>query len=146
MVAPVVIFVIAFLLRLNTFYTGSHRHSRVLRGQEPQAVAESLVRTGQFANPFHTPTGPAAHLAPFQPMLLATLLSAFPGDANYETARQILYSVAASLQYARLPIAAVAFGLARATGITAATLAIVTFEFLPGNIQPIETQWTWEAS
>jgi len=144
---PVLIFAIAFILRLSTVYTGPYSHSRVLRGHEPQAVAESLVRTGQFANPFRImPTGPTAHLAPFQPLLLASLIAIFPGDANYETAKQILSSAAASLQYALLPLAAVALGLSRATGITAAVLAIMTFEFLPRNVQPIETQGTWEAS
>jgi len=145
-VVPVLIFTIAFLLRLSIIYTGPYGHTRVLRGHEPQAVAESLVRTSQFANPFHTPTGLTAHLAPFQPLLLATLIAVFPGDGNYETAKQILSSAAASLQYALLPLAAVALGLSRATGITAAALAILTFEFLPRNVQPIETQGTWEAA
>jgi hypothetical protein len=144
--APLLIFIIAFALRLNTVYTGPYGHTRVLRGHEPQSVAESLVRTGQFANPFHTPTGPTAHLAPFQPFLLAALTKVFPGDASYETAKQILSSAAASLQYALLPLAAAALGLSRATGITAATIAIATFAFLPKNVQPIETQGTWEAS
>jgi hypothetical protein len=130
--APLLIFIIAFALRLNTVYTGPYSHTRVLRGHEPQSVAEALVRTGQFANPFHTPTGPTAHLAPFQPLLLAALIGVFPGDASYETAKQILSSAAASLQYALLPLAA--------------AIAIATFAFLPKNIQPIETQGTWEAS
>ena len=144
--APLLIFLIAFAFRLNTVFTGPYGHTRVLRGHEPQSVAESLVRTGQFANPFHTPTGPTAHLAPFQPLLLATLITAFPGDASYETAKQILSSAAAAVQYALLPLAAAALGLSRATGITAAALAIATFAFLPRNIQPIETQGTWEAT
>jgi len=143
---PVYLFLISFVLRICTVYSGPYSHTRVLRGHEPQAVAESLVRTGQFADPFHTPTGPTAHLAPFQPLLLATLIAVFPGDASYETAKQILSSIAASLQYALLPLAAMALGLSRAAGITAAALAILTFEFLPRNVQPIETQGTWEAS
>ena len=142
--APLLIFIIAFALRLNTIYTGPYGHTRVLRGHEPQWVAESLVRTGQFANPFHTPTGPTAHLAPFQPLLLAALIKVFPGDASYETAKQILSSAAASLQYALLPLVATALGLGRVTGITAATIAIATFAFLPKNVQPIETQGTWK--
>ncbi len=67
--APLLIFLIAFAFRLDTVFTGPSSHTRVLRNHEPQSVAESLVRTGQFANPFHTPTGPTAHLAPFQPVL-----------------------------------------------------------------------------
>ena len=144
--APLLIFLLAFTLRLDTVFSGPRGHTRVLRGHEPQSVAESLIRTGQFANPFRTPTGPTAHLAPFQPALLAAIMTVFPDDASYETAKQILSSAAASLQYALLPLAAAALGLSRATGVTAAALAIGTYAFLPKNIQPIETQGTWEAA
>ena len=144
--APLLIFLIAFAFRLDTVFSGPRGHTRVLRGHEPQSVAESIVRTGQFANPFHTPTGPTAHLAPFQPALLAAIMTVFPDDASYETAKQILSSAAASLQYALLPLAAAALGLSRATGVSAAAFAIGTYAFLPNNIQPIETQGTWEAT
>ena len=101
---------------------------------ESQSIAESLARTGQFANPFRTPTGPTAHLAPAHPLLLAGLMTLFPNDSSYETAKQVLSSLAASLLYAILPLAALALGLARRAGLIAGWLGIAVFLFLPRNV------------
>lgn len=44
---------------------------------ELDAIAMSLVRTGQFANPYIEPTGRTAHLAPIPPLLLAAIYRVF---------------------------------------------------------------------
>ena len=79
------LFTVAFALRLDTVFQNPRR---VLRGLEPQSVAETLLHTGQFANPFRTPTGPTAHLAPAHPLMLAGLMKLFPDDESYETAKR----------------------------------------------------------
>ena len=68
----------------------------------------------------------------------------FPGDQSYETAKQILSRLAASLLYAILPLAALALGMHRRAGVVAGWLGIAVFFTFPKNIQPLETQGTWE--
>jgi len=116
----------------------------VLRGLETQAVADSLVKTGRFANPFRYETGPTAHLAPVYPLFLSGLERLFPPDADYETAKEVLSALAASLQYALLPLLAVATGLPRRVGVLGALVAIAMFLLLPANVRPLETQGSWE--
>ncbi|MEQ1946881.1 MAG: hypothetical protein ABL995_06820 [Bryobacteraceae bacterium] len=40
-------------------------------GYETVSVAQGLAKTGEFANPYMTPTGPTAHVAPVYPFLMA---------------------------------------------------------------------------
>ncbi|MEQ1885011.1 MAG: hypothetical protein ABL967_08115 [Bryobacteraceae bacterium] len=40
-------------------------------GYETVSVAQGLAKTGNFANPYMTPTGPTAHVAPVYPLLMA---------------------------------------------------------------------------
>ena len=44
---------------------------------ELDAIAISLVTTGQFADPYIVPTGPTAHLAPIPPLMLALIYKVF---------------------------------------------------------------------
>ncbi len=44
---------------------------------ELDAIAISIVETGQFANPYIEPTGPTAHLAPVPPLMLALIFKVF---------------------------------------------------------------------
>jgi hypothetical protein len=116
----------------------------VLRGLETQAVADSLASAGTFANPFRYETGPTAHLAPVYPLFLSGLELLFPDEADYEAAKQVVSAVAASLQYALLPLLAVAAGLPRRVGVIGALVAIGMFLLLPANVRPLETQGSWE--
>jgi hypothetical protein len=135
--------VLAFSIRLDTIFSSPARH-RVLRGFETQAVADSLVKTGAFANPFRYETGPTAHLAPAYPMFLAGLMVATGDDAAYETAKEVLSALAASFQYALLPVLGIVAGLERRVGILAGLLSIGMFALLPANVRPLETQGSWE--
>jgi hypothetical protein len=134
------IFALSFALRAHTIVSGFT--GRVTRGLETQAVADSLVRTGQFANPFRYETGPTAHVGPIYPLYLAALMRLFPDDRAYEIAKELLSAFAASIQYALLPLLAVGIGLPRRVGILAALLAIGTFVLLPRN--RLEIQGSWE--
>jgi hypothetical protein len=44
---------------------------------ELDAIAMSLAKEGQFANPYIVPTGPTAHLAPIPPLMLALVYKVF---------------------------------------------------------------------
>lgn len=134
------IFALSFALRAHTVTAGFT--GRVTRGLETQAVADSLSRTGQFANPFRYETGPTAHVGPVYPLYLAALMRLFPEDRDYELAKELLSAFAASVQYALLPLLAVGVGFSRRVGILAALLAIGTFVLLPRN--RVEIQGSWE--
>jgi len=134
---------LALLIRLDTVFGGG-KQGTVLRGLETQAVADSLVKSSQFGNPFRYETGPTAHLAPVYPLFLSALERLFPEDADYETAKQVLSTLAASLHYALLPLLAVAVGLPRRVGVLGALVAIAMFLLLPANVRPLETQGSWE--
>ena len=90
------IFTIAFAIRLDTIFTGT-LHNRVLRGFETQAVADSLYKTGQFANPFRYETGPTAHSAPVFPLLLTGQMMVWGDGPAYETAKEVISALAAAL-------------------------------------------------
>ena len=137
------ILLLAFVIRFDTVLN-SGLHRRVIRTFETQAVAESLVKSGSFADPFRTPTGPTAHIAPVFPLLLAALIRATPDDAAYELTKEVLSAAAASLHYALLPILALALGMERRTGIVAAGVSLAVFALLPANVKPLETQGSWE--
>ena len=137
------LFVLAFPLRVHHVFT-ARPSVRVPRGIESQAVADSLSRSGQFANPFSYETGPTAHVAPVYPLYLAALMRLFPDDRSYEITKELLSALAASIQYALLPLLAVGIGFSRRVGILAGLLAIGTFLALPRNLLTLETQGSWE--
>jgi hypothetical protein len=137
------LFVLAFPLRVHHVFSASPS-ARVLRGIESQAVADSLSRSGRFANPFLYETGPTAHVAPVYPFYLAALMRLFPDDRSYKIAKELLSALAASVQYALLPLLAVGIGFSRRVGILAGLLAIGTFLALPRNLLTLETQGSWE--
>lgn len=139
----ILLLLLAVPIRLDTAFSRGNRGT-VLRGLETQAVADSLARTGQFANPFRHETGPTAHLAPAYPLFLSGLELLFPEDEDYETAKQVLSALAASLQYAVLPLLAMAAGLPGSVGVLGALVAIAMFLLLPANVRPLETQGSWE--
>lgn len=137
------VFALAFPLRVHHVFTSSPA-ARVPRGIESQAVADSLSRTGHFANPFSYETGPTAHVAPVYPLYLAALMRLFPDDRSYKLAKELLSALVASIQYAFLPLLAVGLGFPGRVGLLAGLLAIGTFLWLPSTALTLETQGSWE--
>ena len=138
-----IILLAAFALRADTVFNGPYGR-RVLRGFETQAVADSLVNTGQFANPFRFPTGPTAHLAPLFPMFLSGLMRATGNGKRYEVVKELCSALAASLQYALLPLLAFALRVPKRVGIAAALLSIALFAAAPVSVRAVETQGSFE--
>jgi hypothetical protein len=82
-------------------------------------VALSLVRSGQFADPYMIPTGATAHPAPLWPALQALVYSTFGITATAGYARALLAMSSWSLLYALLPWFALRLGLGVRAGVIA---------------------------
>ena len=114
------VFALAFTLRVALlFITGRNVN---VPHYEAYRVAESLLLTGVFGNPFAIPTGATAHATPI-PMFLQAgvqwILGLGPGS---DVAWQIVVILTVALLYALLPWAALRLGWNIETGLLAALL------------------------
>ena len=75
--AFVVIFILAFGIRAYALKDVPPWDLLPSPNRELGAIAESLVETGQFANPYIVDTGPTAHLPPLPPAILALIYILF---------------------------------------------------------------------
>lgn len=100
------------------------------RLMEFERIASTLAATGEFGNPYRIPTGPTAHHAPIYPLALSWLYQLFGTGANGRLAQVVFNCCAASLQYALLPVLAVAGNLKRHVGILAGLAGAI----LPVNL------------
>ena len=89
------------------------------RERELGAITNSLVQTGEFADPYLLPTGPTAHLPPVYPYLLALIyrVCGLSWVAGY--GKMLLIVLAGSLLVAMLPWFSDRFGLGRQAGFIA---------------------------
>ncbi len=118
--AFIFIFLISFGIRvaLFAFWVSSRENFYRLSG-EMGRVALSLIRTGEFANPYMIPTGPTAHPTPLWPTLLALIYSTFGITATAGYMRALVAISSWSLTYALLPWFASRLGLGVRVGILA---------------------------
>ena len=109
---------------------------------EPGQVAISLSERGQFADPYVTPTGPTAHVAPLMPVILALFIKIFGNVEAAWLASRLLECVVIALFAALLPSLAERFGLGRRAGIVAGFVtALPTFLWIETNGK-FETTYT----
>ncbi len=116
-------FILIFLLALAVrgyFLTKVPReyvlpHSR----WEMEAVATSLVQSGEFADPYILPTGPTAHLPPIMPGLLALIWGLFGMGLAAGYAAWLFRIATYSAMYAMLPWLAGRFGVGKPAGVLA---------------------------
>jgi hypothetical protein len=81
----VLIFFLSFAVRASLLVFWANTHEDFYRpGGEMGRVALSLLRTGQFADPYKIPTGPTAHPPPFWPALLALIVICEEEDGFYD--------------------------------------------------------------
>jgi 4-amino-4-deoxy-L-arabinose transferase-like glycosyltransferase len=100
-------------------------------GGEVGKVALSLMRTGQFANPYMIPTGSTAHPTPLSPALLAFIYHVFGMTATAGYVRALVGISSHSALYALLPWFARRLGLGTRAGVFAGvTCALVPFQGL----------------
>ncbi len=118
--ASVLIFLISFAVRgiLLAVWVSNHQDFYRLGG-EIGRVALSLLRAGQFADPYMIPTGPTAHPTPLSPVLLALIYHAFGMTPTAGYVRALVGISSHSALYALLPWFASKLGLGRRAGIFA---------------------------
>ncbi len=85
-------------------------------GWESGAIAESLLRTGRFADPYLIPTGPTAHVPPVYVYLLAGIYGVFGFTLLAGILRWILVIASYSAMYAMLPWVGEKVGVGREAG------------------------------
>jgi len=83
---------------------------------ETAKVANQLLQTGEYANPYILPTGPTAHAVPFHTALMFLIIKLFGVTMAAEYARCGLTIVSFSTMYALLPWFATRFGLGLRAG------------------------------
>jgi len=114
------IFLLSFAVRAALLAAWVSNHEDFYRlGGEIGKVALSLMRTGQFANPYMIPTGPTAHPTPLSPVLLALIYNAFGITAAAGYVRALVGIASYSTLYALLPWFARRLGLGTRAGIFA---------------------------
>ena len=114
------IFILAFAVRAALLAVWVNSHENFYRlGGEIGKVALSLMRTGQFADPYMIRTGPTAHPTPLSPALLALIYHAFGMTATAGYVRALVGISSHSALYALLPWFALKLGLGTRAGIFA---------------------------
>jgi hypothetical protein len=120
--ASVLFFALALALRVGLMV--ALPNVRLIPRREMERVARSWADTGSLANPYATPTGPTAHVAPVYPILLGTLYRIFGTGSKGLFAQAILSCVLCALRSALVLPLALALGLTWRTGVLAAALSI----------------------
>jgi len=115
-------------------WKGDSRDRRVEINAEPIRVAASLLRQGRFSDPFATPTGPTAHVAPALPLLQYLILRFVSDGRAGWLAVRFLPAFAVSMQLALLPWLAPRLGYPTSVGVLASVLGLL---FKPG----LDEQW-----
>lgn len=118
--AFVLIFLLSFAIRatLLASWADTHEDFYRLRG-ETGRVALSLLRTGQFADPYMIPTGPTAHPTPLWPALLYLIYHAFGMTATAGYVRGLVAISSYSALYGLLPWLGRRLGLGTKSGVLA---------------------------
>lgn len=116
------LFVIALALRVSLVVALPGYRS--LPAREMERAAQSWASTGVLANPYATPTGPTAHVAPVYPILLGTLYRIFGTGPEGQFAQSILSCVLCALRSALVLPLALQLGLTWRAAVLAASLNV----------------------
>jgi hypothetical protein len=140
-IAGLVIFLVALALRVVVIYLQKSYTLGIRSPGELENIAFSLAQGGGFANAYGPGTGPTAHGAPLYPILLSLIFRLFGAGVSGKFVEQVLSATLASVQYALLPLVAVACRFPSQVGIGAGLFAaLVPLDFW------IQTNGSWEYS
>ncbi len=117
--AFVIIFLLAFAIRGFLLTKVPDRYVLPHTRWELEAVAYSLARHGQFADPYVVPTGPTAHLPPIMPATIALVWRLFGMGLAAGYAAWILRIASYCAMYAMLPWLAGRLGVGKQAGVLA---------------------------
>jgi 4-amino-4-deoxy-L-arabinose transferase-like glycosyltransferase len=119
--AFVLIFLLSFTVRAALLVSLAESRKNFYRfgsGIEDR-VASSLVRTGEFADPYLIPSGPTAHPPPLWPGILALIYSAFGTTATAGYVRGLVAISSYSTLFGLLPWFGRRLGLGTRSGVLA---------------------------
>jgi hypothetical protein len=115
----IAIYIAAAMVRLTIAFGFHSVIFNPAHNPEPLNIARSLATTGSFANPFPTPTGYTAHIAPLYPTLVAGIYATWGETPRAEAIRIGTSIAAAAALYAALPYVSSALGIGLWPGILA---------------------------
>jgi hypothetical protein len=117
-------------------------HHYEIGRKEPLRIAISLAKHGEFADPYTLPTGPTAHSAPFYPAMASVLYGMWGDTQHADYARFTLNTLAASAEYALIPMVTVALGLGLGPGVLAGFGgALIPLQLWAECLGDFETTW-----
>ena len=123
------IFLTAFLIRYQKLLKIPRRWLAPNPGWEMDSIAISLVKTGEFANPYMIPTGPTAHLPPLHPWLISLIYRAFGLTEQGGFAAYLYMVLTFSLMFALLPWLGEKLGLGRPAGLIGGLIGALSVEW-----------------
>ncbi|HEY0592239.1 MAG TPA: hypothetical protein VGF40_10765, partial [Thermoanaerobaculia bacterium] len=125
-----VIFLLAFAIRALLLTKIPEEYIRPGDRWEIEAIAMSLAREGEFADPYAIPTGPTAHVPPIYPALIALLYRLLGISLSTGYVRWLLDIAAVSMASAILPWLALRFGLTLGAGTLAGLAGALALRWL----------------
>ena len=133
------IFLLSMVIRVDQLDQISGRYLLPTSDRELGAIAISLTKTGDFADPYIIPTGPTAHLPPIPPLRDSLIYRALglTYKAGYVRAMSII--VTTSVLYALLPWFSDRLGTGRGAGVLAGLAGAISgfvggvWDMLPGH-------------
>ncbi len=122
------LFLLSFIPRFNELEHTPPEALMISAGRELGAIAVSLMRSGEFADPYALPTGPTAHLPPVYPFIVSLILRGFGLTPTAGFVCRLLIAITASVLFALLPWVAGQFGLTRQAGFLGGIAAALSKE------------------
>ena len=111
---------------------------------EEEHIALSVVRTGQYGNPYALYTGETAHETPVYPLFLAALFGLFGTGTLTEIVRVTFTSALSALRCALLPLLAWDAGLGSITAVLSGILSVFYIPALETELKG-STDGAWTA-
>lgn len=133
------VFLAAFLFRAAVYF--AFRGYGTIPPREMERVARCFAETGGFCNPYVTPTGPTAHVAPVYPIILGSIYGIFGSFSPHAMLAQAILSwTLCALRCALIIPVALALRLPVRTG----TIAAILGTFFIGAFNT-ELRGAWDA-
>jgi hypothetical protein len=137
--ASALIFLVAAAMRLCLIFVFHHYE---IGRTEPVRIAISLAKHGEFADPYALPTGPTAHSAPLYPAFASGLYRMWGDTQRADYARFTLNTLAASAEYALIPMVTMALGLGLGPGVVAGFAgALIPLQLWAECLGDFEAAW-----
>ena len=125
----IIIFSLSIFIRLNQLNQIPARYLIPTNQWELGSIAISLMKTGQFADPYMIATGPTAHLPPIYPFIFSLIYRWFGLTATAGYAGWLFIIASGSLLYAMLPWFSAKLGTGKQAGLLGGLAAALLVEW-----------------